>query len=176
MMSRLLVILGVAAVLTGCASSGSVPRPFPGARTPQVEPERPEGLSPTVADAVIMTALDLRGVRYRNGGSDPTGFDCSGFVQWVFARHGVSLPRDTSMQYDVGTHIDRSALRPGDLVFFETVSRGPSHVGLVIGADEFVHAPSERGVVRVEHLSTRYWATRYLGARRVAASDTRTTR
>ena len=172
MTTRLLVIIGIAAALAGCASSGSVPRPFPGARTPQAAPESPVGLSTAVTDAIIMTALDLRGVRYRNGGSDPSGFDCSGFVQWVFSRHGVALPRETSMQFDIGAHVNRGDLLPGDLVFFETVSRGASHVGLVIGPDTFVHAPSERGVVRVEHLSTRYWDTRFVGARRITANST----
>jgi cell wall-associated NlpC family hydrolase len=117
--------------------------------------------------ALISTALSFRGIPYRNGGSDPSGFDCSGFVQYVYAMHGMRLPREVREQYLVGTKVDKDDVAPGDLVFFETVSRGASHVGLVIGKDEFVHAPSSRGVVRIERLSTDYWARRYVGARRV---------
>ena len=90
---------------------------------------------------------------YRNGGSDPSGFDCSGFVQWVFAQHGVPLPREVREQFRGGQKIDPRDVQPGDLVFFETVSRGASHVGVAIGGDQFVHAPSSRGVVRVERFT-----------------------
>jgi cell wall-associated NlpC family hydrolase len=84
--------------------------------------------------------------------------------------HGMRLPREVRDQYQVGKKVERDDIEPGDLVFFETVSRGASHVGLVIGKDEFVHAPSSRGVVRVEHLSTAYWAKRYVGTRRLQAT------
>jgi cell wall-associated NlpC family hydrolase len=123
------------------------------------------------ASTLIATALALRGTPYLNGGSEPTGgFDCSGFVQWVFAQHGASLPRETRDQYEYGKRIDRDEVRPGDLVFFETVSRGPSHVGIALGAGAFVHAPSSRGVVRVESYESDYWSTRWLGARRIDGS------
>jgi len=115
--------------------------------------------------------MKLRGVPYRNGGSDPSGFDCSGFVQWVFARNGVLLPREVREQYGTGQKIDLRELQPGDLVFFRTVSRGASHVGLVIGADQFVHAPNSTGVVRVERLTATYWARRFVGARRIAVDS-----
>lgn len=116
---------------------------------------------------LIATALSYRGVPYRNGGSDPSGFDCSGFVQWVFAQQGNALPREVRDQYQLGRKIDRDDVQPGDLVFFETVSRGASHVGIALGSEQFVHAPSSRGVVRVESYSTEYWNRRYVGARRV---------
>jgi cell wall-associated NlpC family hydrolase len=126
-----------------------------------------------MASAVVATALTLRGTPYRNGGSEPTlGFDCSGLVQWVFAQHGATLPRDVKQQFDAGRKINADNLEPGDLVFFHTVSNGPSHVGIAIGSDEFVHAPSSRGVVRVERLSNSYWSKRWIGARRINASDT----
>jgi cell wall-associated NlpC family hydrolase len=112
-------------------------------------------------------ALGYRGVPYRNGGSDPSGFDCSGFIQYVFKQVGALLPREVRDQFRTGTEIDRSDIEPGDLVFFETVSRGASHVGLAIGGDEFVHAPSSRGVVRVERFTSSYWSRRYVGARRI---------
>ena len=173
-------VLLVAAMTAGaCATGGGVPRPrpFPGAALPPEATERvPERAdappipitTPTAsAPAVISTALSFRGIPYRNGGSDPSGFDCSGFVQYVYAMHGRGLPREVHSQYRFGREVDRDDVKPGDLVFFETVSRGASHVGLAIGGDEFVHAPSSRGVVRIEKLTSSYWASRFVGARRV---------
>jgi len=124
---------------------------------------------------VVETAMMLRGVPYRNGGSDPSGFDCSGFVQWVFAQHGVLLPREVREQYGAGQKVALRDVQPGDLVFFQTVSRGASHVGVVIGGDQFVHAPSSTGVVRVERFTANYWAKRFVGARRIAPGDHRNT-
>jgi cell wall-associated NlpC family hydrolase len=115
----------------------------------------------------VAMALTFRGTPYRNGGSDPSGFDCSGFVQWVFAQHGTRLPREVRDQYRVGDEVDPADVAPGDLVFFETVSKGASHVGIAIGGGEFVHAPSSRGVVRVERYTSSYWGPRWVGARRV---------
>jgi len=111
--------------------------------------------------------LSLRGAPYRNGGSDPAGFDCSGFTRYVFAQYGVSLPRDVREQYRWGKSVKPEELAAGDLIFFTTTEPGASHVGIAVGGDEFVHAPSSSGVVRVEHLSSRYWAPRFLGAKRV---------
>jgi cell wall-associated NlpC family hydrolase len=167
---------------TGCAAKGTTvatPRPFPGATVPprSTPPAAPGSEAGTVASApaavqpaVIALALSLRGTPYRNGGSDPSGFDCSGFVQWVFAQQGLALPREVKDQYRVGDDIDSDDVRPGDLVFFETVSPGASHVGIALGGGEFVHAPSSRGVVRIERYTGGYWADRWVGARRV---DTR---
>src|SRR5690606_13496528 len=104
---------------------------------------------------------------YRNGGSDPRGFDCSGFVQYVYAQHGVRMPREVREQFRMGEEVDPRRLEPGDLLFFTTVAPGASHVGIALGGDQFVHAPSSNGVVRVENLSTRYWANRFVGAKRV---------
>ena len=118
--------------------------------------------------ALTGTALALRGTPYRNGGGDPSGFDCSGFTQYVFAQHGFTLPRDVRAQYRVGKSVKPEELAAGDIVFFTTTESGPSHVAIAIGGDEFVHAPSSAGVVRVEHLSSSYWSPRFLGARRVA--------
>jgi cell wall-associated NlpC family hydrolase len=115
-------------------------------------------------------ALGYRGVPYRNGGSDPSGFDCSGFVQYVFKQVGALLPRQVFEQFQVGIEVGRDEVQPGDLVFFQTVSRGASHVGLAIGDGQFVHAPSSNGVVRVEALASRYWSSRFVGARRIAAN------
>jgi len=78
------------------------------------------------------------------------------------------MPRLAREQFRIGRSVDRGRLEPGDLVFFSTVAPGASHVGIVIGGDQFIHAPSERGVVRVENLSSQYWSTRYIGAKRVS--------
>jgi cell wall-associated NlpC family hydrolase len=163
------MVIGVA----GCASRGAVPRPFPGAATPPTTRSQPDLRGPAepdpIASDVVATALALRGTHYRNGGSEPSGgFDCSGLVQWVFARHGKTLPRETREQYESGQKIDHDEVQPGDLVFFKTMSKGPSHVGIALGRGEFVHAPSSRGVVRIEsYTKTEYWAARWLGARRI---------
>lgn len=168
-------LLLVAVVISGCASRGTIPRPqpFPGANIPAVSPEEPSPPSPGDAafpsTGLIATALALRGTPYLNGGVEPTrGFDCSGFVQWVFAQHGTGVPREVRDQYQVGEEVDEDEVRPGDLVFFETVSKGASHVGIAIGNGEFVHAPSSRGVVRIERYTSGYWAQRWVGARRVS--------
>jgi cell wall-associated NlpC family hydrolase len=159
--------------VAGCASRGAAPRPFPGAASPPTTRTQPDLHVPAepnpIAADVVATALALRGTQYRNGGSEPSsGFDCSGLVQWVFARHGRALPRETRDQYEIGQKIDQDEVQPGDLVFFKTVSKGPSHVGIALGAGAFVHAPSSRGVVRIEsYTKTEYWADRWLGARRI---------
>jgi cell wall-associated NlpC family hydrolase len=116
---------------------------------------------------VVETALAFRGTPYRNGGSDPRGFDCSGFTQYVFARFGVRLPRETRGQFAAGAAVAAGAQRPGDLVFFTTTGPGATHVGILIGRSTFVHAPSSRGVVRVESMTLPYWSRRVVGIRRV---------
>jgi cell wall-associated NlpC family hydrolase len=163
----------IAVLTTGCASTGFVPRPFPtpagSATVAPATPVDPPSPAPAASDsyALVGTALDLRGTPYRNGGSDPSGFDCSGFTQYVFAQHGIALPRAVEEQFQVGTGVKPGDLASGDLVFFSTVSRGASHVGIAIGGDEFIHAPSSTGVVRVEHLSSSYWSQRFLAAKRL---------
>ncbi|HZR22284.1 MAG TPA: C40 family peptidase [Vicinamibacterales bacterium] len=118
--------------------------------------------------ALVGTALALRGTPYRNGGTDPkSGFDCSGFTQYVFAQYGIALPRDVHDQFQKGKSIKPQDVAPGDLIFFATTEKGPSHVGIAVGSDEFVHAPSSTGVVRVERLGSSYWAPRFVGAKRV---------
>lgn len=156
------------------AQPGSVPvasvpsdaEPVASAPPAPVTPALPD-VRAGVRDIIVDTALTFRGIPYRNGGSDPSGFDCSGFTQYVFALNGIALPRAVEEQFEVGQKIDAGDLASGDLVFFKTVSRGPSHVGIVIGGDQFIHAPSSRGVVRVERLSADYWSQRFIAARRV---------
>jgi cell wall-associated NlpC family hydrolase len=171
----------ILALLTGaCASTGAVPRPFPmaGADAGKGSEGVSEGAasgpaeapSASAADgyALTGTALALRGTPYRNGGGDPaTGFDCSGFTQYVFSQHGLSLPREVRDQFHAGKQVQPDELTAGDLIFFTTVAPGPTHVGIVIGGDQFIHAPSSTGVVRIERLSSSYWSQRFLAARRV---------
>jgi cell wall-associated NlpC family hydrolase len=175
--------VALSVVTVACASSGAVPRPFPTpdrATAPQTPaapstPAAPAADLPEQAETalatVVGTALSLRGVPYRNGGSDLRGFDCSGFTQYVFAQHGIALPRETREQFQVGEKIQLKELKAGDLIFFHTVAKGPSHVGIVIDDDQFVHAPSSTGVVRVEHLSLPYWSQRFIAARRVGSAE-----
>ncbi|HET9833034.1 MAG TPA: C40 family peptidase [Vicinamibacterales bacterium] len=170
-MKLLTALMALAALTTACASSGANrPHPFPTPSAPEpapVAPVPPPRAAMPQDQALIATALSFRGTPYRNGGSDPTGFDCSGFTQWVFAQHGVALPREVEQQFKVGEKINQDDLKPGDLVFFHTESRGPSHVGIFVADDQFVHAPSSRGVVRVEYVNSTYWGRRFIGARRV---------
>jgi cell wall-associated NlpC family hydrolase len=164
---RLAVPLLLTLIAGGCASSGAVPAPFP---TPGPRPvERPANPADPAAPypPVVGTALSLQGVPYRNGGMDPSGFDCSGFVTYVFAQQGFAVPRTVTEQYDAGRQVSPDAMTPGDLVFFSTIAPGPSHVGIAVSADEFVHAPSSNGVVRVERLTTPYWSARFVGIRRI---------
>lgn len=122
--------------------------------------------------AVAQFALGFRGVPYRAGGADPAGFDCSGLVQYVFAQYGIAVPRVVEEQYEIGDKIRPSQIKPGDLLFFATKKPdGASHVAIAIGGDQFVHAPNSTGVVRIETLSSTYWGSRYVGARRITPSQ-----
>ncbi|MBC7205910.1 MAG: C40 family peptidase [Methyloversatilis sp.] len=124
------------------------------------------------ADAVtdlIDNGLSLLGIRYRFGGNTPqSGFDCSGFVRHVFSDAlGVLLPRTAVEMARVGETIPKDELQPGDLVFFNTLRRSFSHVGIYLGDNKFMHANSRGGGVRVDDMTGRYWANRFNGARRI---------
>ena len=144
-------------------------------KTPNAAPVPRPSPKPTDAYALVGTALDLRGAPYRDGGADLRGFDCSGFTQYVFAQHGFALPRGTRDQFKQGTNVRPDDLEPGDLLFFTTTGPGASHVGIAVGTDQFVHAPSSTGVVRVERLSSSYWSQRFIGARRMPLTARSTT-
>jgi cell wall-associated NlpC family hydrolase len=121
-------------------------------------------------EATLNGALDLIGIRYRRGGSTPeSGFDCSGFVGHVFHEGlGVYLPHSAKEMSKAGNPVARNELKPGDLVFFNTMRRTFSHVGIYLGDNLFVHAPRTGGKVRIEDLTARYWVKHFNGARRVA--------
>ena len=129
-------------------------------------PVSPDALNGASAAAIIATAKQYIGVPYVWGGSTPSGFDCSGFVQYVFARHGITLPRTSRDQYSVGTWVSKSNLQPGDLVFYNTSGSGVSHLGIYIGNGQFIHASSSKGVM-ISEMSNSYWSARYYGARRI---------
>lgn len=171
----LLLLAGCASTpprLTAGASSASAlarqPAPVKsGARTAAEAPE--------LAEEVVLNALSLIGVPYRWGGSHPNeGLDCSGLVQWVYrGAANLQLPRRSDEMMSHGHPVSSDSLRAGDLVFFNTLQRTGSHVGIYIGRGRFVHAPNARGVVRIESLDQIYWASRFDGARRLIPDTSR---
>lgn len=137
----------------------------------------PAGAAPLVqnmrdkASNLVISAFDFLGVPYRRGGnSEETGFDCSGFTRHVFERTlGLVLPRraDEQAKADGLQQVGRDELKPGDLVFFNTLRRTFSHVGIYVGDGKFIHAPRTGQNVRVEDMREAYWTHRFTGARRV---------
>jgi len=119
-----------------------------------------------LARRIVSISMDYIGVPYYFGGTTPSAFDCSGYVQYVFAQAGISLPRTADVQYEVGTPVSTTDLVPGDLVFFSTYTYGASHVGIYVGDSNFIHASSSRGVT-ISSLGEAYYSSRYIGARRI---------
>ena len=115
---------------------------------------------------VISESTQYLGVPYVFGGTSPSGFDCSGYVQYVFAHAGLSLPRTADVQFECGSPVSSRDLVPGDLVFFSTYAPGASHVGIYLGDRQFINASSSHGV-SVASLDSSYWGACYIGARRV---------
>lgn len=135
------------------------------------QPSAPAGADGDRRAEVVMRAMSLLGVSYKFGGNTPeTGLDCSGLVRLVFRDTlGTLLPRRSEEISRSGHAIEPRDLKPGDLVFFDTLRRAFSHVGIYIGNNQFVHAPASGGQVRVEHMGGAYWQARFNGARRLAA-------
>lgn len=121
------------------------------------------------ATDLVIGAMGFLGVPYRRGGtSSDTGFDCSGFVRAMYQQTiGLILPRSADQQAAATQKIDQSELKPGDLVFFNTLRRAFSHVGIYIGDNKFIHSPKPGAQVRVEDMRISYWRSRFDGARRV---------
>ena len=128
----------------------------------------------TQASDLVVGAMGFLGVPYRRGGSTvETGFDCSGFVKSMYEQTiGLVLPRSAAQQAAATQTIERTELRPGDLVFFNTMRRAFSHVGIYVGNGKFIHSPKPGAEVRVEDMGGSYWAKRFDGARRVNAEAT----
>jgi hypothetical protein len=192
-----LLLIGTPLLHACASRGPAVPQPFPtpggdshagrgrGANVPPAEDTDPDDpaaiqaidpstISPALLtpsplmQSLLSTAIHFVGTPYRFGGTDPSnGFDCSGFVYYVFAQQGVWVPRTVADLADAGTRVRHTEVRPGDLLFFRTSGRGPTHVGIALGPDRFVHAPNSRGEVRIEPLARRYWSERFLEARRV---------
>ena len=117
-------------------------------------------------ELIVMTGKKYLGTPYVFGGTTPDGFDCSGFVQYVFKQLGYNLPRLADEQYLLGQSAKVSQLDVGDLVFFETYMEGVSHCGIYVGNRKFLHVSSSRGV-KVDSLDNEYWAPRFVGARKI---------
>jgi len=176
-MNRWLCIL----LLAGCAAVQAAPQP---AAEDDLEHFLAENrlvaklgqMSHTVTDRaanLVVTAMGFLGVPYRRGGtSSETGFDCSGFVQSMYQNTvGMVLPRRANEQAAATESIDKKDLQPGDLVFFNTLRRAFSHVGIYVGDGKFIHSPKPGAQVRVEDMGVSYWKRRFNGARRVLAGE-----
>jgi peptidoglycan endopeptidase LytE len=141
----------------------------PAARTGTARGAQPPPAASSGASKVVQVGLKYVGYRYRWGGTTPSGFDCSGFVYYVFNQAGVRMSRSMEAQIASGPHISSSDLRPGDLVYFRNTYRsGLSHIGIYVGNGKFVHASTERTGVLVSDLWSSYWAAHYAGATRVS--------
>jgi peptidoglycan DL-endopeptidase CwlO len=150
---RLIAVLALISV-AGCASSAAKRSPgAPASATP---------LTPSQS-RIVTTALKYVGAPYLRGGTSPAGFDCSGLVMFVFARHGVALPHNAEAQYRLGAPVRRDRLRPGDIVFFDRLG----HSGIYIGDGRFVHATKPGDVVKVSGIDESWYRRRWVGARRI---------
>lgn len=167
-MSRRLVCsfaLAALAALPGCSTT-----PISGTRTGSTSPATAPYVSfDRTGDAaqIVMYAYGLLGTGYRFGGRNPeAGLDCSGMVSYIVEQvSGKRLPHNAARIAGATRPIDRDELQPGDLVFFNTLNRPHSHMGIYLGEDKFIHAPSSQGEVRVEAMSNRYFSARFDGAR-----------
>jgi cell wall-associated NlpC family hydrolase len=174
----LLILVILPGALAGCASRqprilvlpprADATAESPAPAEPSVPLPSPEAATAAAAgSAIVRTAETVLGTPYRDGGALPDGFDCSGLVTYVFARNGIAVPRDVRRQAAAGIEIERAAILPGDLLFFSTTGAGPTHVGIAVGGDRFIHAPKSGAVVRVESLASAYWSAHLVAVRRL---------
>ena len=127
----------------------------------------------STAQEIILHAISQTGVKYKYGGINPdSGFDCSGFVSYVFQQAAnLTLPHGARAISQVGTKISKDELQPGDLVFFNTLRSVTSHVGIYVGNNRFIHSPSAGGTISVTDMNDAYWSKRFTGARHIEAND-----
>jgi cell wall-associated NlpC family hydrolase len=163
--------LTAAQVLTTPVFLSALPFPQP-VPAPALETSTVMSRAVDSVQRTLDQAMDYLGVRYRRGGATPeSGFDCSGYVRSVFAESlGLILPHNAKAISQTGVRVTKNELQPGDLVFFNTMRRAFSHVGIYLGNDLFVHAPRTGTKVRIEDMTDRYWNRRFDGARRVQPS------
>ena len=150
-------------ILAGCSTPAR--KPTPPSRISKFKEDTSVG-----TEGISIAAMGLVGVPYRFGGNTPAGgFDCSGLIVYVYNNAaGIKLPRTVQEMSRAGQNIQNAAPAPGDLVFFNTTGERYSHAGIYVGHGRFVHAPSKGGTVRLEQISSPYWAARYTEARRIA--------
>jgi cell wall-associated NlpC family hydrolase len=148
--------------LSGCASFGSKNN---AAKVAQFKQDTSVG-----TEDISIAAVGLVGVPYRYGGNNPKGgFDCSGLIVYVYSKSAnIKLPRTIQEMSSKGQSVENQAPAPGDLVFFNTTGEKYSHAGIYVGQGRFVHAPSAGGTVRLEYITTPYWAARFTEARRLS--------
>ncbi|GIP24638.1 MULTISPECIES: C40 family peptidase [Paenibacillus] len=129
------------------------------------------GAGSVFADSKLDKVVDkVIGTEYKSGGTSTNGFDCSGFTQYVFNKLGIDLPHQSGSQYKMGKAVPKDELKAGDLVFFNTLGNGVSHVGVYVGDGKFAHASSKRGVT-ISKLSDSYYTNRYVGAKRIMSNE-----
>lgn len=178
-MKKLLVILAVLIVAGGTVPAQAAPVSNYSQFLQSLDGIINDAPIPIASDAVLMPASlaagtvtiakGLLGSRVVWGGASPAqGFDCSGFVQYVFRQAGIAMPRTADLQFLVGRSVPRTGLMPGDLVYFTTYAPGASHVGIYIGKDKFIHTAFSQGVVAIGDMNDAYFAPRYYGAKRVS--------
>ena len=148
-------------------SKPATPNSTPSVVKPRVVPESNPFLPRGKVKGIIATAKRQIGVPYVSGGTTPKGFDCSGYVQYVFAQNGLSIPRTADVQYELGKKSTISAIEAGDLVFFHTDSSSyVTHCGIYLGKGQFIHASSSKGV-RIDELSNDYWKKAFVAAKHI---------
>jgi len=173
-----LVCLLLVITSTACSANPATPARADLVSDRQLQPSQAstqdidEASWPERAREVLVNALSLTGVRYKYGGKSPeSGFDCSGFVRYVYQQAGnLTLPHGARAISQLGKTIPKSELEPGDLVFFNTLRSTFSHVGIYLGNNRFIHSPSSGGGVRVEDMQDSYWQKRFNGAQRIETS------
>lgn len=184
LLRQVMWVLAVGVAFSACATARSAgtprPSPFPQPASPPAiyhpDPVEAAPRTPTITSfstaSFVASAEKLRGTPYVLGGTSPkTGFDCSGYTQYVFGLYRIMLPRTVIEQYKIGRAVAKplTSLKAGDLLFFRMGGPGSpvSHVALALGGTTFIHAPATDGVVRSEEITSTYWRSRFAGARRV---------